>query len=52
MNILFNKNVCVGFMVSKIHRVFVFGYFPLQIYDIRYMITLNGGCRRQPKLGT
>ena len=29
MNMLFIKKNCVGFMVSEIPRVFVFGYFPL-----------------------
>ena len=29
MNILFNKHFFVGFMVSEIPRVSVFGYFPL-----------------------
>ena len=31
MNILFNKHFFVGFMVSEIPRVSVFGYFPLYI---------------------
>ena len=29
MNILFIKHFCVGFMVSEIPRVSVFGYLPL-----------------------
>ena len=29
MNILFMQPFFVGFMVSEIHRVSVFGYFPL-----------------------
>ena len=29
MNVLFIKHFFVGFMVSEIQRVFVFGYFPL-----------------------
>ena len=29
MNILFVKHFFVGFMVSEIQRVSVFGYFPL-----------------------
>ena len=29
MNNLFIKQFCVGFMVSEIPRVSVFGYFPL-----------------------
>ena len=42
MNILFIKHFLVGFMVSEIPRVFVFGYFPLSItmiciiYNIHY----------------
>ena len=31
MNILFNKHFFVGFMVSEIPKVSVFGYFPLCI---------------------
>ena len=32
MNILFIKHFIVGFMVSEIPRVSVFGYFPLHNY--------------------
>ena len=32
MNILFIKHFCVGFMVSDIPRVSVFGYFQPYIY--------------------
>ena len=31
MNILFITHFCVGFMVSEIPRVSVFGYFPLLV---------------------
>ena len=39
MNILFTKHFFVGFMVSEIPRVSVFGYFPLDINI--YMNTIN-----------
>ena len=35
MNILFIKHFFVGFIVSEIHRVSVFGYFPL--IDVRVL---------------
>ena len=37
MNILFIKHLFVGFMVSEIPRVSVFGYFPL--YRVKSPIT-------------
>ena len=40
MNILFNTHFLVGFMVSKIPRVYVFGHcpysFPYKAYDIAF----------------
>ena len=33
MNILFNNIFFVGFMVSEIPRVSVFGYFPLSMSE-------------------
>ena len=38
MNILLNKHLFVGFMVSEIPRVSVFGNFPL--YIISYFTTM------------
>ena len=37
MNILFIKYFCVGFMVSEIPRVSIFGYFSLHIYSYIYI---------------
>ena len=38
MNILFIKHLFVGFMVSEIPKVSVFGYFPLPIrYILQYI---------------
>ena len=34
MNILFIKHFFVGFVVSEIPRVSVFGYFPLHMYKM------------------
>ena len=36
MNILFIKHFFVGFIVSEIPRVSVFGYFPLLNKNIKY----------------
>ena len=41
MNILFIKHFFVGFMVSEIPRVSVFGYFPLHIFLIYYTILVQ-----------
>ena len=38
MNMLLIKHFCVGFMVSDIPRVSVFGYFPLHAYSISYIV--------------
>ena len=40
MHILLIVHFCVGFMVSDISRVSVFGYFPyLHIYSARFSFT-------------
>ena len=41
MNILFIKTICVGFIVSEIPIVSVFGYFPLYYSTIHYSIELS-----------
>ena len=43
MNIVFIKNVYVGFIVYQIPRVSVFGYFPLYIYIIIIRGIQNNG---------
>ena len=40
MNILFIKHFFVGFMVSEIPRVSIFGYFPLHVYLITRVINI------------
>ena len=41
MNIVFIKHFCLGFMVSEIPRVSVFGYFPLfQYFEIFLILDL------------
>ena len=37
MNVLFIKNVCVGFMVSEIPRVYVLGQCPTGTFRIRLL---------------
>ena len=44
MNILLIKHFFVGFMVSEIPRVSVFGYFPLQRVAYRQVSVLT--CQR------
>ena len=45
MNILFITNICVGYMVSEIPRVSVFGHclnsvtFPYQYTELKYILT-------------
>ena len=41
MNILFIKHFFVGFMVSEIPRVSVFGYFPLHDIIYNYIMSYN-----------
>ena len=41
MNMLLIKNFFVGFMVSEIPRVSVFGYFPLYLINSGLIISLN-----------
>ena len=50
MNILFIKHFFVGFMVSQIPRVSVFGYFPLYTsnYDKGSKVMLQHITRRRP----
>ena len=38
MNIVFIKHFCVGFMVSEIHRVSVFGHCP---YSVTFSYLMN-----------
>ena len=40
MNILFINTFCVGFMVSEIPRVSVFGYFPLILENLENLENL------------
>ena len=43
MNILFIKHFCVGFIVSEITRVSIFGYFPLYTFPyicVGYLLVL------------
>ena len=43
MNILFNKHFFLGFMITESVRILapsVFGYFPLYIFVLSYMLVL------------
>ena len=41
MNMLFIKHFCIGFMVSEIPRISVFGYLPLHIYIYMFILFFN-----------
>ena len=51
MNILFIKHFFVGFIVSEIPRVSIFGYFPVSIYVGLYNLWSIGQFHIWVKIG-